>query len=115
MTLVVAPLSMTPAQRERLGIPAGGEALVELALTHPSRRHQAGAGADNERLEFLGDAVLQLIVTEELFKMFPDFTEGRLTKLRSRVVSRRALARFAMAIHLGDYVLLGKGEAFATG
>jgi ribonuclease-3 len=65
-------------------------------------------------MEFLGDAVLQLIVTEELFRRFADFPEGRLTKLRSRVVSRRALARFAMAIHLGDYVLLGKGEE-ATG
>jgi ribonuclease III len=54
--------------------------------------------------------VLQLIVTEELFRMFPDFTEGQLTKLRSRVVSRRALARFAMAIHLGRLRAAGQGR-----
>ncbi len=89
--------------------------LLAEALTHPSLAYESQRPHfDNQRLEFLGDAVLQLIVTEELYRMFPDFTEGKLTKLRSRVVSRRALARFAMAIHLGDYVLLGKGEE-ATG
>ena len=89
--------------------------LLAEALTHPSLAYESQKPHfDNQRMEFLGDAVLQLIVTEELFKMFPDFPEGRLTKLRSRVVSRRALARFAMAIHLGDYMLLGKGEE-ATG
>ncbi len=89
--------------------------LLAEAMTHPSLAYESQKPHfDNQRMEFLGDAVLQLIVTEELFRMFPDFPEGRLTKLRSRVVSRRALARFAMAIHLGDYVLLGKGEE-ATG
>ena len=89
--------------------------LLAEALTHPSLAYESQKPHfDNQRLEFLGDAVLQLIVTEELYKMFPNFPEGHLTKLRSRVVSRRALARFAMAIHLGDYVLLGKGEE-ATG
>ena len=89
--------------------------LLAEALTHPSLAYESQKPHfDNQRMEFLGDAVLKLIVTEELFKRFPDFTEGKLTKLRSRVVSRRALARFAMAIHLGDYVLLGKGEE-ATG
>jgi ribonuclease-3 len=89
--------------------------LLAEALTHPSLAYESQKPHfDNQRMEFLGDAVLQLIVTEELFKRFPGFTEGHLTKLRSRVVSRRALARFAMAIHLGDYVLLGKGEE-ATG
>lgn len=89
--------------------------LLAEALTHPSLAYESQKPHfDNQRMEFLGDAVLQLIVTEELFRQFPDFTEGKLTKLRSRVVSRRALARFAMVIHLGDYVLLGKGEE-ATG
>jgi ribonuclease-3 len=89
--------------------------LLAEALTHPSLAYESQKPHfDNQRLEFLGDAVLQLIITEELFRMFPDFPEGKLTKLRSRVVSRSALARFAMAIHLGDYVLLGKGEE-ATG
>jgi ribonuclease-3 len=89
--------------------------LLAEALTHPSLAYESQRPHfDNQRLEFLGDAVLQLIVTEALFNLFPDAAEGHLTKLRSRVVSRRALARFAMMIHLGDYVLLGKGEE-ATG
>jgi len=89
--------------------------LLAEALTHPSLAYESQRPHfDNQRLEYLGDAVLQLIVTEELFRMFPDSPEGRLTKLRSRVVSRRALARFAMGIQLGEYVLLGKGEE-ATG
>jgi len=90
--------------------------LLAEALTHPSLAYElANPHFDNQRLEFLGDDVLQLVVTEELYKMFPDFTEGRLTKLRSRVVSRQALARFGTAIHLGDYVLLGKGEESSGG
>lgn len=89
--------------------------LLAEALTHPSLAYESQRPHfDNQRLEYLGDAILQLIVTEELFKRFTDAPEGQLTKLRSRVVSRRALARFAMMIHLGDYVLLGKGEE-ATG
>jgi ribonuclease-3 len=89
--------------------------LLAEALTHPSLAYESQKkNFDNQRMEFLGDAVLQLVVTEELYKMFPDFPEGQLTKLRARVVSRRALAHFAMAIQLGDYVLLGKGEE-ATG
>jgi ribonuclease-3 len=90
--------------------------LLAEALTHPSLAYEsANPHFDNQRLEFLGDAVLQLIVTEELYRMFPDFSEGRLTKLRSRVVSQRALARFAMAIHIGEYVMLGKGEESSGG
>ena len=89
--------------------------LLAEALTHPSLAYESQQPHfDNQRLEFLGDAVLQLVVTEALYKLFPDSSEGHLTKLRSRVVSRRALARFAMMIYLGDYVLLGKGEE-ATG
>ncbi|MEN9974131.1 MAG: ribonuclease [Verrucomicrobiota bacterium] len=90
--------------------------LLAEALTHPSLAYESQKPHfDNQRLEFLGDAVLQLIVTEELYQRFADFTEGRLTKLRSRLVSRRALARFAMTIHLGDYVMLGKGEESTGG
>ena len=89
--------------------------LLAEALTHPSLAYESQKqNFDNQRMEFLGDAVLQLVVTDELYKRFPDFPEGQLTKLRSRVVSRRALARFALAIHLGYYVMLGKGEE-ATG
>ena len=90
--------------------------LLAEALTHPSLAYESQhRNFDNQRLEFLGDAVLQLIVTEELFRRFPGATEGHLTKLRSRVVSRRALAKFAMAIHLGEYILLGKGEESTGG
>jgi ribonuclease-3 len=100
----------------RIGYKFRNSFLLAEALTHPSLAYESQRPHfDNQRLEFLGDAVLQLILTEELFKMFPDFPEGHLTKLRSRIVSRRALAHFAMSIHLGDYVLLGKGEESTGG
>jgi ribonuclease-3 len=99
----------------RLGYKFRNSLLLAEAMTHPSLAYESQRQHfDNQRLEFLGDAVLQLILTEDLFRMFPDFPEGKLTKLRSRLVSRRALARFALTIDLGSYVLLGKGEE-ATG
>ena len=110
-----APAPMQPLEN-RIHYKFRNSLLLAEALTHPSLAYEsASPHFDNQRLEFLGDAVLQLIVTEELFRRFPDFTEGRLTKLRARVVSRRALARFASAIHLGTYVLLGKGEEASGG
>ncbi|MCW1921169.1 ribonuclease III [Luteolibacter arcticus] len=99
----------------RLGYKFRNSLLLAEAMTHPSLAYESQRPHfDNQRLEFLGDAVLQLILTEDLYRMFPDFPEGRLTKLRSQLVSRRALARFALSIDLGSYVLLGKGEE-ATG
>lgn len=99
----------------RLGYKFRNSFLLAEAMTHPSLAYESKRPHfDNQRLEFLGDAVLQLILTEDLFRMFPDFPEGTLTKLRSRLVSRRALARFALTIDLGSFVLLGKGEE-ATG
>lgn len=90
--------------------------LLAEALTHPSLAYEsARPHFDNQRLEFLGDAVLQLAVTEALYARFPEFSEGQLTKLRSQLVSRKALAKFASAISLGDYVLLGKGEEASGG
>jgi ribonuclease-3 len=90
--------------------------LLAEALTHPSLAYEsARPHFDNQRLEFLGDAVLQLVVTEALFTRFSDFSEGQLTKLRSQLVSRKALAKFAAAIGLGEYVLLGKGEEASGG
>ena len=90
--------------------------LLAEALTHPSLAYESQKPHfDNQRLEFLGDAVIQLIITEELFHRFPAFPEGQLTKLRSRLVSRTALAKFANEIHLGDYILLGKGEQASGG
>ena len=100
----------------RLGYKFRNPLLLAEALTHPSLAYESQRPHfDNQRLEFLGDAVLQLIVTEELFRLFPDFPEGQMTKLRSRIVSRRALGRFALEMNLGDYVLLGKGEESTGG
>jgi len=80
-------------------------ALLELALTHSS----TGAAADNERLEFLGDAALDLVVAEELFRAHPDLAEGDLTELKSHVVSRPTLARAARALELEPAAHLGLG------
>lgn len=86
------------------------------ALTHPSLRHETHrAHFDNQRLEFLGDAVLQLVVTEHLYGYFTGEAEGKLTKLRARLVSREALAGHAAAIELGHYLLMGRGEEASGG
>ncbi len=91
-------------------------ALLAEALTHPSLACETKrAHPDNQRLEYLGDAVIQLVLTEELFRRFPNDGEGRLTKLRSRLVSREALCLFANHIGLGDHLLLGKGELASGG
>ena len=69
----------------------------------------------NERLEFLGDALLGLTVAEELYQQYPDLTEGEMTKLRSRLVCTETLARLATSLHLGDYIYMGKGEESSGG
>lgn len=104
------------ALEKRLGYRFRKAALLQEALTHPSvghekqRRHN-----DNQRLEFLGDAVLQLVTTEYLYSHFPNEREGRLTKLRARLVSRDALKAHAEALDLGRYLLLGRGEEASGG
>lgn len=96
---------------KRIGYNFKSSDLLAEALTHPSLAYESqGGGSDNQRLEFLGDAVLQLVLTNELFSMFPDFSEGHLTKLRSRLVSTKALEEYALGIDLGNFILLGKGE-----
>lgn len=90
-------------------------ALLELAFTHRSFAYESGSSSTNERLEFLGDSVLGLIVTEELYKRYPDFDESRLSPLRSGVVNMRALADIARALDLGQYIRLGKGEEVTGG
>jgi ribonuclease-3 len=86
------------------------------ALTHSSVALDRGQqSSDNERLEFLGDAVLQLVMTEHLFQLFPQFEEGRLTKIRTRLVSRTALRSYASRLELGKYIIMGRGEEASGG
>jgi ribonuclease III len=86
--------------------------LLEQALTHSShaREEVNGSGADNEQMEFLGDAVLGFVTSQELFQRFPGYEEGELSKLRAHLVSARHLVRAANDLQLGDYLRLGRGE-----
>jgi ribonuclease-3 len=86
--------------------------LLEHALTHKSRAAEDVSGGvfDNESLEFLGDAVLGLVVAEALFRRYPDYTEGQKSKIKASVVSTQSLARHAERIQLGEHLLLGRGE-----
>ena len=95
--------------QDALGVPLGA-ALLERALTHRSFAYENGGLPTNERLEFLGDSVLGLIVTDTLYREYPDLPEGQLAKLRAAVVNMRALAGVARGLRLGDYIRLGKGE-----
>lgn len=100
----------------RLGYKFRNPLLLAEALTHPSLAYESQkAHFDNQRLEFLGDSVLQLVLTEHLFRKFPESPEGHMTKLRAQLVSRHALAQFATNLQLGHYILLGKGEEASGG
>jgi len=97
-------------------------ALLQQALTHSSHAREleaaqpaAGRAGDNEQLEFLGDAVLSLLTSEELFHRFPDFREGDLSKLRAHLVSEKHLIRVAIELRLGEYLRLGRGEEKSGG
>jgi ribonuclease III len=101
--------------QQRLGYAFQDEGWLRLALTHPSMAHEAAGNVPhNQRLEFLGDAVLGLILTRELFDRFPQFGEGPLTKARAQMVNRSALAAQARQVELGGHLLLSRGEE-ATG
>lgn len=89
--------------------------MLELALTHRSFAYESGITQTNERLEFLGDSVLGLVVTQELYVRFPDLDESRLSPLRSGVVNMRALADVARELELGAAIRLGKGEEVTGG
>lgn len=99
---------------EKLGVVIE-PSLLELAFTHRSFAYESASKETNERLEFLGDSVLGLIVTEELYKRYPEFDESRLSPLRSGVVNMRALADIARELDLGKYIRLGKGEEVTGG
>ena len=89
--------------------------LLELAFTHRSFAYENGLTETNERLEFLGDSVLGLVVTEELYEKYPDLDESRLSPLRSGIVNMRALADIARNLELGAYMRIGKGEEVTGG
>lgn len=99
---------------KRLGVDIE-PALLELAFTHRSFAYESGSKETNERLEFLGDSVLGLIVTEELYIRYPDLDESRLSPLRSGIVNMRALADIARELDLGKFIRLGKGEEVTGG
>jgi ribonuclease III len=98
--------------QERIGYRFKDRGLLEHALTHRSRAAEDASGGviDNESLEFLGDAVLGLVVAEMLFRKYPEHNEGQKSKIKASVVSTLALARRAEQIQLGDHLLLGRGE-----
>jgi ribonuclease-3 len=96
--------------RERLGYEPRDLALFRAALTHRS-----AAGANNERLEFLGDAVVNLSIAQRLYQAFPRATEGELSRLRARLVSREPLAEIAVSLGLGETLQLGSGELRSGG
>ena len=98
-----------------LGVTFGDPSLRHAALAHRSYAFEHGLTVTNERLEFLGDSVLGLVVTDMAYLSFPDMPEGQLAKLRAAIVNMTALADVARALGLGDLVLLGKGEEQSGG
>lgn len=102
---------------ERMGVSFKELPLLEEALVHSSYLNENPHFTipTNERLEFLGDAVLGLIVAEELYRRFPSLSEGDLTRLRSALVRQETLAKLARPLKLGDYLLMGKGEEASGG
>jgi len=100
-----------------LGITFNEPSLLEQAVVHSSyiNENPAFTLGHNERLEFLGDAILGYIAAEKLYQEFPDLTEGEMTKLRAALVRRDTLARMARGIRLGDFLLMGKGEEASGG
>ncbi len=100
-----------------LGVSFNRPALLEQALVHSSyiNENPAGGLEHNERLEFLGDAVLDFIVADKLYHDFPALSEGEMTKLRAALVRRETLAQVARSIRLGDFLYMGKGEESSGG
>lgn len=97
------------------GLPADPGSLFEVALTHRSFAFEKGEAPHNERLEFLGDAILGAIVTTMLYKAYPQLSEGEMARLRASVVNTHALAQIARLLRLGDHLRLGKGELASGG
>lgn len=116
----ISPQAREAALRElvaRLRIPLTDINLLDRAFTHTSyaNENRAARVKHNERLEFLGDAVLDLIIGEYLFKTYPQMTEGELTKIKAATVCETSLATCSSKLHFGNYLLLGRGEATSGG
>jgi ribonuclease III len=117
------PLAELASLEQAIGYVFAHPLLLEQALTHSSQAREAEAlrpnaashVRDNEQLEFLGDAVLGLVTTEELFRRFPQFSEGQLSKLRAHLVSKNHLINVAEKLELGRYLRLGRGEEKSGG
>ncbi len=96
--------------QQRISYSFRDPALLERSLTHKSYANENRVPSHNERMEFLGDSVLNLVISESLMRSCPDSSEGDLSRLRAAIVSEAALARVARAIGLGEHILLGRGE-----
>ena len=103
--------------KEKFDISFKNEALLMEAMTHSSyaNEHKEMKGVYNERIEFLGDAVLELTISDWLFRQFPHFQEGQLTKLRAQIVCEDSLSLLSKECSLNEYLLLGKGETLSGG
>ncbi|MCG5253065.1 ribonuclease III [Brevibacillus gelatini] len=114
--MVVRVMNFAQLQ-EKIGFRFRDESILRQAFTHSSYvNEQRGKRiSDNERLEFLGDAVLELTVSQFLYKTFPKMSEGEMTKLRAAIVCEPSLVKFAELLNFGDLVLLGKGEELTGG
>jgi ribonuclease III len=109
-------LARRPTSFEKaLGIRFSDPTLQEVALTHRSFAFEQDVAPTNERLEFLGDAVLGLVITDLAYRAYPDLSEGELAKLRAAMVNMTMLAEVARELGLGDAVLLGRGEELSGG
>lgn len=105
-----------PDLERRIGYHFADPAILLQAVTHKSRSNEkAGAMLHNERLEFLGDAVLDLVVSQDLFTRYPQLPEGELTRIRAEAVSEKSLASLARDLHLGPLLRLGRGEFLSGG
>jgi len=109
-------LTKTDSALARLGVIDDEKAIYELAVTHRSFAFEQGDPKNhNERLEFLGDAILDAVVTTLIYESYPELSEGEMARLRASVVNTDALADLARELGLGDYILLGKGEEASGG
>ena len=110
-------LSTTEALEKKIGIEFKNKDVLTEALTHRSYLNEYANGElpHNERLEYLGDAVLELVITHELFKKFPEYMEGQLTVLRAALVNAQMLSKIAENIGLGDFMRMSRGERKDTG